>query len=148
MIEIPDDVDAAFVTAVLEDAGRTLIALPMPKNGMPAELRAGWPDVVHDFAEAYGWLTSAEDNRPARPSVKAIRRMDMAYDWLWLVSDVRKRRIVFARSLVHPISDKHRFSYYRLARMSGMHPETIRQWHKAGVEEIARSLLAKIAKCA
>ena len=66
-------------------------------NGIkPGALRSGWPDVVHQAHEAYGW--TAERMRPPRPSPAQITRMDEAIGWLlWL--DGQERKIVWARSM-------------------------------------------------
>ena len=78
----------------LTEAADTLRRLPFPRNGAPVELRAAWPDVVHDWM-AYGY-NPARSLRAA-PSQEAISRLDEVLSWLhWLNRD--QRVIVWARA--------------------------------------------------
>jgi hypothetical protein len=64
--------------------------------------------------EAYGW--EAARIRPAVPSAEKIDRMDEAMAWITLIqsSQYVLRRVIGARSLVHPITDRHLYSWRRL----------------------------------
>lgn len=78
----------------LTEAADTIRRLPMPKGGMPAELKSAWPDVVHDWM-AYAY-TDASAPR-ARPSQEAIKHLDETLDWLhWLTRD--QRMVLWARA--------------------------------------------------
>lgn len=80
----------------LEEAADTLKRLPDKKVGQ----RTGyWPDVVHDFWEAYGWTSAAMRLGPPAPD--AIDRMDETLGWLrWLEGDDAK--IVWMRACGTP----------------------------------------------
>src|SRR5579875_1481089 len=95
--------DPAFVIARLEEAGRTLLALP--GTGWSTRLRITQYDVVRSALENYGW--EKQPARPAVPSAARITRMDEAMAWLQLIAQDRYvlRRIVGARALVHPVSE-------------------------------------------
>lgn len=110
-------VDAASVILRLEEAGRTLLALP--GTGWSTRLRSTQLETVRNALESYGWAT--QPIRPAVPAAAKITRMDEAFSWLQLIAHDRYvlRRIVGARALVHPISDRHLFSWRRLAAAVG-----------------------------
>ena len=142
----------------LEDAGRTLMMLPMPKGAVPGEYGSNWPDVMQRAIEIFAAQLAgetetsqeAEERRRKeaeernfvrlRPSSAQIQRMDEAMDWLWHVTDDRRRRIVAARSLIHPLSGRHVASFAKLGRLYGLHKNTMRQWFDRGVTEIAVAL--------
>ena len=109
---------AAEIIARLEEAGATLLAL----------------------IEAYGW--DSVRIRPAIPAADKIDRMDEAMGWLTLIPRNRYvlRRIVGARSLVHPISDRHLFSWRRLAAALGANHKAVQRWHANGIDIIAQAL--------
>ena len=73
------DLDASTVILRLEEAGRTLLALPN-RGCRPADTGSGWPAVVHDFSEAYGY--GEVEVRAPIPSPQAITRMDEALQWV------------------------------------------------------------------
>jgi hypothetical protein len=45
----------------LEDAGRTLMALPIPRGALPRDARSNWPDVVRGYEDAFAALIGAVD---------------------------------------------------------------------------------------
>lgn len=127
--------DAETVIARLEEAGRTLIALPS-KGCYPAREGSSWPAIVHDVAESYGY--DEETVRAPVPSPQAITRMDEAYQWITLIPAqlVSHRKIVLMRSLVHPVSDRHRFSWRKIGKLFGWSHEAVRIWHAQGIDRI------------
>jgi hypothetical protein len=131
---------AQDIAARLEDAGRTLLALP--HSGYTTTLRTTRLDVVA-AAEAYRSEASTQ-LRPPMPSATAITRMDEAYTWLLLIPQDRYvlRRILGARSLVHPLTDKHLHPWRRLGTLLGADPRAVRKWHEDGLAIIARGLRA------
>jgi hypothetical protein len=142
----PDDVRVR-----LEAAGRTLLAMPMPKGARPRDARSRWPEVVRSMQDSFFALVGAsdqikEDHAAARhgvriaPTARAVAEMDEALQWLWLVKDARKRRLCTARALVHPVSDRHLVSYAKLGRIFGLHKDTMRIWHDRALAEIATTL--------
>ena len=100
-----------LVTYRLEEAGATLLALP--GTGWSTRLRASSLEIVRAAVESYGW--TANRIRPPVPSAARITRMDEALGWISLIPIDRYvlRRIVGARSLVHPITERHLYPWRR-----------------------------------
>lgn len=132
-------VDAELVTWRLEQAGATLLAM-RARSAYPGEYGSGWPEIVREAIEAYGW--SDEPNRPAVPSAAAITSMDRTYGWLGLIprTNYVLRRVVAARSLVHPATGRHVLSYRRVARLLRCDHEAVRTWHNRGIAIIVEAL--------
>jgi len=130
--------DPAFVIARLEEAGRTLLALP--GTGWSTRLRITQYDVVRSALENYGW--EKQPARPAVPSAARITRMDEAMAWLQLIAQDRYvlRRIVGARALVHPVSERHLFSWRRLGAVLGADHKAVQRWHGEGIALIVAAL--------
>jgi hypothetical protein len=135
----------------LEAAGRTLMALPLPKGALPASVKSRWPEAVHGIEDAFAALVgsaeqvkedfAAERNRTRiSPSAREVAQMDEALQWLWYLRDPKKRRLCIARALIHPISERHIVSYRKLGRLFGLHHDTIRIWHDRALSEIAQAL--------
>jgi hypothetical protein len=132
------EIDAVSVIARLEEAGRTLLALP--SSGYSTKLRSSSIDIVRAAIESYGW--SVRQIRPAVPSAAKISRMDEAMSWLSLIPADKYvlRRIVGARSLVHPISDRHLFTWRRLGQLIGADHKAMQRWHAQGIDLIVAGL--------
>lgn len=82
------------VRYALAEAADTLRRLPIPKGGFPAGVKAGWPDVVHDWmAYAYNPVFI----RKAPPSPAAIGRLDDTLSWLYLLTR-EQRMVLWARA--------------------------------------------------
>lgn len=131
-------IDAKYIEIRLEDAGRALLALP--NSGHSTRLRSSALEVVQDMREAYGWSESRL--RPPVPSAAAIDAMDKAYAWLALIPDAKYvlRRIVAARSLVHPLTDRHLFPWRRLGTALGADHKAIQRWWSQGIDLIVGQL--------
>lgn len=126
-----EDITAA-VLARLEEAGRTLLA--MGNSGtMPAGYGRGWPDVIHDAAEAYGYEMAS--GRPRKPRGSEIDRMDKAFTWLTIIPADRfvLRRVVAARCLVSPMTGRHVYPWRRLGRVLGADHRAVQRWHRDGI---------------
>jgi hypothetical protein len=134
-------VDASLVIQRLEAAGATLLAM-RDRSPWPAGFRSGMPEVLHDAREAYGWST--EPCRAALPDAVAIDAMDDAYRWLALIPQHRHvlRRIVAARSLVHPLTGRHIVHWRRLGEVIRADYRAAQRWHAQGIGEIVRALSA------
>jgi hypothetical protein len=134
------EIDADFVIYRLEEAGATLLALP--GTGWSTRLRSSSLEIVRTALEAYGW--SEARIRPLVPSAEKITRMDEAMSWIPLIPLDRYvlRRIVGARSLVHPITDRHLFPWRRLGKALGADHKAIQRWHAQGIEMIVEALKA------
>lgn len=133
-------IDAAWVTAQLEQAGMTLLALP--GTGWTTRLKTSNLEIVRTAAESYGW--SEQRMRPPIPSAARISEMDEILGWISLIPLERYvlRRIVGARSLVHPLTEKHLFPWRRLGTVLGADHKAIQRWHKEGIEIILKALTA------
>lgn len=134
--------DAEYIRYRLEEAGRTLLALP--NTGPNTHLRTTRHDVVQSAVEAYGWSRVDARLRPASPAPGQITRMDEALDWIPRIPVDRYvlRRIVGARALVSPITERHLFSWRRLGALLGADHKAIQRWHAQGVDIIVKSLRA------
>jgi len=130
--------DAELVTYRLEEAGATLLALP--GTGWSTRMRASSLEIVRAAIEAYGW--TANRIRPPVPSAARITRMDEAMGWLQLIPTDRYvlRRIVGARSLVHPVTERHLYPWRRLGAAVGADHKAVQRWHAQGIDLIVTAL--------
>ena len=131
-------VDADYVIYRLEEAGATLLALS--GTGWSTRMRSSSLEIVRTALEAYGWEPARI--RPAVPSADKIDRMDQAMAWISLIPQDRYvlRRIVGARSLVHPITDRHLYPWRRLGCALGADHKAVQRWHAQGIAMIVRTL--------
>jgi hypothetical protein len=123
----------------LEAAGATLLALRMARIG-PSEPRSGLPEPVREVSASYGW--SKATPRPAVPCAAAIDAMDEALSWVQLIPPDRYvlRRIVNARALVSPTTQRHIYGWTAIARLIGADRKAVARWHAQGIGLIARAL--------
>jgi len=139
-VDTPDGepVDATFVISRLEEAGATLLALR--NTGWTTKLRASNIEIVRTALEDYG--TTDERVRPAVPSSARITRMDEALGWIGVIPLDRYvlRRIVGARSLVHPVTDRHLFPWRRLGAALGADHKAVKRWHVQAIAMIVAAL--------
>ena len=133
--------DNDFVNIRLELAGATLLALP--GSGFSPRMSAGGMDVVRNAIEAYGWTENPI--KPSVPSARDITDMDEALTWLRLIPDDRYvlRRIVGARMLVHPITERHLFTWRRIGKVLNTDYRAVQRWHGEGITLIAAALRRK-----
>jgi hypothetical protein len=126
------------VTARLEEAGATLLALP--STGWTTKLRVSSLELVRAAVENAGW--TEQRIRPAIPSAARISRMDEALGWITLIPLDRYvlRRIVGARSLVNPTTDRHLFPWRRVAMAIGADHKAVQRWHRQGIAIIVAAL--------
>ncbi len=131
-------IDAKLVTCRLEKAGAVLLALP--QTGWSTKLRTSNLEVVRAAMESYGW--GERPVRPAVPSASDITRMDEAMGWIQLIPVDRYvlRRIVGARSLVNPLTDRHLFPWRRLGAALGADHKAVQRWHAEGIALIVAVL--------
>ncbi len=130
----------------LEEAGRTLLALP--SRGYSTKFRTGSLEYVRSALESYGW--GEQRIRPSIPPADQITRMDEALAWISLIPQERYvlRRIVGARSLVHPLTDRHLFSWRRLGFMLGADHKAVQRWHGLGIDMIVSAVNHRRIKAA
>jgi len=131
-------VDAELVIYRLEEAGATLLTLP--SSGYSPKLRLSSLEVVRTALEGYGW--SEKRLRLPVPPAARISRMDEALGWIPLIARDRYviRRIVGARALVSPITQRHLFAWRRLAALIGADHKAVQRWHSQGIDEIVAAL--------
>ena len=136
--DVDDPLDADYVIYRLEDAGATLLALP--GTGWSTRMRGSSVEIVRTALEAYGWDSTRI--RPAVPTAERIDRMDEAMAWIGFIQDSRYvlRKVVGARSLVHPVSDKHLYSWRRLGAALGADHKAVQRWHAQGIATIVAGL--------
>ena len=127
-----------YLTVRLEEAGRALIALP--HSGYSPRLRQSNLELVRSAIEAYGW--AERRIRPPIPTPEAIDAMDEAYAWLALIPQEKYviRRLVAARSLVHPLTDRHLYPWRRLGDAIGADHKAVQRWWAQGIDIILGAL--------
>ncbi len=125
-------VDAAFIVSRLEEAGATLLALP--NTGYSTRLKTSHLDVAQEVQALAGGAELGRA-RPAVPSAARITRMDEAMGWIALIPKDRTvlRRIVGARSLVSPVTERHLFSWRQLGVVLGADHKAVQRWHAQGI---------------
>jgi hypothetical protein len=135
-------IDAQFVIYRLEEAGCSMLA--MPNTGYSTRLRSSALDVLRSAMDMQGWdqRDSGRTLRPPMPDSAQISRMDEAMGWLKLIpaDKVVLRRIVGARSLVSPITERHLYAWRRLGNMLGADHKAVQRWHAQGIEMIVAGL--------
>ena len=84
----------------------------------------------------------AKSRWPPVPSAAKITRMDEALAWMQSIpiENYVLRRIVGARCLVHPITDRHLFTWRRLGALLGADHKAIKRWHAQGIAVIVAAL--------
>jgi hypothetical protein len=124
----------------LEEAGRTLMCLP--HAGPSTRLRTTRLEVVRSAVEGYGW--GEGHIRPAHPDAAQVTRMDEALGWIGCIPNDRHvlRRIVQARCLIDPTTDRHLYPWRKLARLIGADHKAVQRWHAQGIALIVASLAA------
>lgn len=146
-----------IVVRRLEHAGRTVLALPMA--GYTTGCKTSSLEFVRAAIESYGWEKATI--RPATPSGRDITAMDEAYCWLPFIptdadlarchpilgrpadDSVMVRRIVGARSLVHPVTQRLLYSWRCLAALLGVDDHKVKRLHQIGISEIVAELLRR-----
>ncbi len=139
-VDTPDGlpVDADFVIYRLEEAGATLLSLP--GTGWTTKLRTSNIEIVRTALENYGWTEPRI--RPPVPTAEKITRMDEAMGWIGVIPLDRYvlRRIVGARSLVHPLTERHLFPWRRLGAALGADHKAVQRWHGQAIDMIVAAL--------
>ncbi|HEY2132233.1 MAG TPA: AAA family ATPase [Acetobacteraceae bacterium] len=135
--------DAEYVIYHLEEAGQTLLALP--NTGYSTRLRTSSIDIIRSALEGYGWENQRNDKprlRPAMPDSARIARMDEALGGIPTIPQDRYvlRRIVGARALVSPVTERHLFTWRRLGTLLGADHKAVQRWHGQGIALILAGL--------
>jgi hypothetical protein len=140
-----DPIDAEYIIYRLEEAGQALLALPA--GGYSTRLRTTRIDIVRSALEGYGWDNARNERgrlSPAAPDSARVTRMDEALAWIPLIPHNRYvlRRIVGARSLVSPVTERHLFTWRRLGSLLGADHKAIQRWHAQGIDLIVAAVNA------
>ena len=74
--------------------------------------------------------------------------MEEAFGWVLLIPEQRTatRRVIYARSLLHPLTDRHLYSWRKIAESIGIDHMGAQRLFKAGIRIIFEKGLAKRAK--
>ena len=139
----PAKPDAEFVVYRLEEAGQTLLALP--NTGYTTRLRTSALDIVRSALDGAGWDASRNDAprlRAAYPDSARITRMDEALAWIPTIPRDRYvlRRIVGARALVSPTTERHLYTWRRLGTLLGADHKAVQRWHAQGIALIIAAM--------
>lgn len=119
----------------LEKAGITLQCLPDHSPSLGVKLMS----LELKMAAELGQREAATH---VRPSIMAsdISEMDEALGWLGLIGNRTMRRIVAARLLLRPGSERHRFSFRAIGRLIGANHHAVAKWWVAGIAELVAAL--------
>jgi hypothetical protein len=131
-------IDAEGVIYRLEEAGRALLSLP--RTGPSTRLVQSGLEWVR---EASGDAAPSRGRiRPPVPDAAMISRMDQALAWIPLIPIDRYvlRRVVGARSLINPSTDRHLYTWRRLALAVGADHKAVQRWHAQGIDMIVAAL--------
>ena len=118
------------VVSRLREAGETVRRLPKPRG--PAGYGSGWPDVVRDCREAYGYTEGKL--KPPPPTPRAIDRTDEVFTWFRFLEDQRDEM----RALW--IAAGCGVSFAQTARILGVNRKTVGVWVWAAAQRIAVGL--------
>jgi len=137
--------DSAGVIALLEAAGRTLMA--MPDRGPSTRMRSSALEILRSALEIEEAMPGPK-LRIAHPTGADIDAMDVAWSWLGLIPSDRYvlRRIVGARALVSPATDRHLFSWRRLGLLLGADHKAVQRWHVEGIGRIVAALAGPVTQ--
>lgn len=132
-VDVTDD----EIKTWLEWAGARLLSLNLA-SPLPKGPHVSWPAYAQDSRVAYGY--TQERLRAAHVSSAEIKLMDELLILPSLIPDVLIRRIVNARILVTPVSNRYVYSWTRLAYMLHSDRRRVARLYDNGINEIARKL--------
>jgi hypothetical protein len=118
----------------LEWAGARLIAMPGPRI-KPADPKVIWPDYEQEKFE----VTTFRGALPVRAVAPSSKEVPIVEEILLLPNVCEHsytRRVLHARSLVHPINGRYLYRWTRIAELLAVKTYTVRRWHKDGLLEV------------
>jgi hypothetical protein len=132
--------NAELVIARLEEAGRTLLALP--NTGYTTHLKQSVIEVIRSAIEGDCMTNVGGRLRPAVPPSACITRMDEALGWIPLIPLDRYvlRRIVGARALINPLTDRYLYPWRKVGIIVGADHKAVQRWHAQGIDLIVAAL--------
>ena len=118
--------------------------LALPPGGYSPGLRTNTATLVRRMIEAGEGDPMPAQLHPPVPAAANITRMDEALGWITLIPQDRSviRRIVGARALVNPMTDRYLYTWRRLGAMLGADHKAVQRWHAQGMEMIVAALNA------
>lgn len=129
--------DTTEVKTWLEWGGSKLLAMRLAPAA-PSGYRSFWPDYQADATMAYGY--TAARLRPAIPNSKEVDLMDQILELPGFVSDITVRRIINTRALVAPVSNRHLYSWAKIAHLIHSSPRRVVVLHRTGLRQISLRL--------
>lgn len=122
----------------LEWAGIRLIAMPGGRVG-PADYRVFWPDYGQDrFQILHHRAPSAV--RVAPPDGRQISIVETILLLPNLCEKPVVRRVLHARSLLHPANMRHLYPWPRIATTLEIKVASAKYMHKVGLQEVCRKV--------
>jgi hypothetical protein len=118
-------------------SGQIFLSMQIRDPG-PQGFRVAWPVFAQKFYDAYG--ATNERVRPPRPSAEAISLMDQIMQWPNLLPDETARIVIYKRSLVTPLSERHLFTWTKLAVMLRTDRRKVARIYDKGIAELCRSV--------
>ena len=118
----------------LEWAGARLIAMPGGRIG-PSNTKVIWPDYAQDSFEVLEFRGAV----PIRASAPSSTEIPIVDEILLLPNVCAKdytRRVLHARSLVHPINGRYLYKWTRIAELLAVKAYTARRWYNEGLVEV------------
>lgn len=130
------ELDVEAIQARLQHAYATLFKLPKDNGQRMRVATYGYVSELSAVGESFGRI-KLEATR------LDIELMDEAISWPSLIGNLTTRRIVSARSMVHPVTERHVYPWNRLARGLGADARAVKRWHSEGLSTIKASLKQK-----
>ena len=118
-------------------AGSKLLAMNL-SDGSPRPPAIAWPAYANDASAAYGY--TGERLRPPRPTSFEIELMDKILALPMLCRAVHVRKIINARLLVTPVSNRHLYSWTKIAYVMHTDARRVARLHRQGLNEIIGAL--------
>ena len=133
--------DAKLVVARLEEAGRTLLALP--HTGYTTRLKTSAIEIIRSAIEGDSCANVGGRLRPAVQSSAGIAAgRGAGLDSLIPLDRYVLRRIVGARALMNPLTDRYLYPWRKLGTLVGADHKAVRRWHGQGIGLIVEALNA------
>jgi len=132
----------ALAGLALAEAGKVLWVMSVAgcwPAGLPSA--SAWPE--YRRRSAWGDYPGEASVRFPLPSATEIAEMDRRYAWVQAhVASPVRRRVLLARSMVHPFGDRPRVRWETLAQQLNRSPRTVEYWHAKGRADLAAGLQA------
>lgn len=125
------------VQSWLEWAGGRMLSIQV-HGARPSSYRSFWPDYPDDQSTAYGY-TPARMRAPSLNSSEVVL-MDEILSLVSLTPNILQRRILNARALVHPLNNRHLYSWAKIAILIHSERRAVKLLHKRGLEILSQSV--------